>query len=163
MRALRASIEERFGDVEKHARLAVDATSKSPTDTTLFAGLLAEHARARLGISRTAVDVIAGWPGQASDPSLRREMTYWAARTLLLRRSADLARKMTEAAWGAAPARNNLELRWRLAALTVQAGAGDTMRASARGDLQALLGQWPVPGVTYVARPDLAALRKDLE
>ena len=163
MRALRASVEGRFGDVEKHARLAAGAATDAPSDTALFAQLLSEHARARLGTSQAAVEVIAGWPAQASEPSVRREMTYWAARTLLLRRSPDLARKMSEEAWGEAPARNNLELRWRLAALSAQAGAGATMRASARADLMALLGQWPVPGVTYVARPDLAALRKDLE
>jgi tetratricopeptide (TPR) repeat protein len=163
MRALRASIEERFADVEAHARLAAGAASSKPTDLTVFASLLAEHARARLGTSRAAVGVIAGWPGQASTPAARREMTYWAARTLLLRRNAELARKLSEEAWSEAPARNNLELRWRLAALAAQAGTGATMRASARGDLLTLLGQWPGPGVTYVARPDLAALRKDLE
>jgi hypothetical protein len=139
----------------------------------LFAWLLAEHARARLGTSGEAIDVIAGWPGQASSPALRREMTYWAARTLLLRRSPELALKLSHDAWSEAPARNNFELRWRLAGLAAQASAsmpgapnreaGVTMRASARGDLQTLLGQWPVPGVTYVARPDLAALRKVLE
>jgi tetratricopeptide (TPR) repeat protein len=161
MRALRASTEERFGDVETHTRLASDGATDPPSDTTLFARLLAEHARARLGTSRAAVDVIAGWPRQASEPSLRREMTYWAARTLLLRGSPDLARKMSEDAWSEPPVRNNFELRWRLAALAAQAGAAT--RASARADLLTLLGQWPVPGVTYVARPDLAALRKDLE
>ena len=161
MRALRASIEERFGDVEKYAQPAVDLTADPPTDTTLFARSLAEHARARLGTSQTAVDVIAAWPGQASEPALRREMTYWVARTLLLRRRPDLARKMCEDAWNEPPARNNLELRWRLAALASRAGA--PMGASARGDLQSLLGQWPGAGVTYVARPDLAALRKDLQ
>ena len=77
-------------------------------------------------------------------------------------RPEDLRAAMVEA-WGEAPARNNLELRWRLAALSAQAGAGAPMRASASTDLMTLLGQWPVPGVTYVARPDLAALRKDLE
>ncbi|MEO6224062.1 MAG: protein kinase [Vicinamibacterales bacterium] len=163
MRAFRASIEERFGNVETHTRLAIDPATGPPSDTTLFAWLLAEHARARLGTSREAVDVIAGWPGQASKPAMRREMTYWAARTLMLRRNPDLARKISEEAWNEAPARTNLELRWRLAALAAQASGGATMRAAARGDLMTLLGQWPVPGVTYVARPDLAALRKDLE
>jgi tetratricopeptide (TPR) repeat protein len=161
MRALRASIEDRFGEVEKHARLATDATADPPSDTTLFAWLLAEHARARLGTSTAAVDVIAAWPGQASEPSLRREMTYWAVRTLLLRRSMELARKMSEDALNEPPVRSNLELRWRLAALAAKAGA-DT-RIAALADLGTLLGQWPVPGVLYVARPDLAALRKDLE
>ena len=129
----------------------------------MYAWLLAEHARARVGTSTTSVGVIAGWPSQADEPSLRREMTYWAVRTLLLRRSAELARKMSEDAWNEAPVRSNLELRWRLAALASRAGAGAGTRESARADLLALLGQWPVPGVTYVARPDLAGLRKDLE
>jgi hypothetical protein len=94
-----------------------------------------------------------------------RELTYWAARTLLARRSPGLAFKITETAWAAAPARANLELRWRLAALASSsapdAGVGATMRASAREDLRTLLGQWSGPGAPYLSRPDLAALRKD--
>jgi hypothetical protein len=73
----------------------------------------------------------------------------------------ELARKMSEDALNEPPVRSNLELRWRLAALAAKAGA-DT-RIAALADLGTLLGQWPVPGVLYVARPDLAALRKDLE
>ena len=164
MRAFRASVEERFGDVEKYTRLVADPKAQTPSDTTIFAWALAEHAQARLGSSRTDVAVLAGWPGKASEPSFRREMAYWTARTLLLRRRPDLARKLSEDAWAEAPARTNLELRWRLAALAAEApGAPDTLRASARADLQTLLGQWTAAGVTYVARPDLAALRKDLQ
>ena len=165
VRALRASIEGRFGDAERFARMAGDPGAESADNTALFAGVLAEHARARLGTSRAAVDTIASWPGEASAPALGRELTYWAARTLLARRSPGLAFKITEAAWAAAPARANLELRWRLAALASSsapdAGVGATMRASAREDLRTLLGQWSGHGVPYLNRPDLAALRKD--
>jgi tetratricopeptide (TPR) repeat protein len=164
IRALRASIDERFTDVERYTRLVADPKAGTPSDTTVFAWVLAEYARARLGASRTDVAVIAGWPSKASEPSFRREMTYWVVRTLLLRRRPDLARTLSESAWAEAPARSNLELRWRLAALAAQApGAPESMRASARADLQALLGQWTGAGVPYVARPDLAGLRKDLQ
>lgn len=168
MRALRASIDGRFGEVEGFARQAADPGAGPAGDTALFARVLAEHARAQRGTSREAVESIADWPGEASSPALGRELAYWAARTLLLRRSPDLARKVSETAWAAAPARGNVELRWRLAALAAQAsssapdaGAGVTMRASARDDLRTLLGQWSGSGVTYITRPDLAALRKD--
>ena len=46
---------------------------------------------------------IAAWPSQASEPALSREMTYWAARILIERRSFDLARQISEQAWSAAP------------------------------------------------------------
>ena len=168
MRALRASIDGRFGDVEELSRLATDPSAGPAGDTALFARVLAEHARAHRGTSREAVESVAGWPREASTPALGRELTYWTARTLLLRRSPDLAFKVSTNAGTAAPARSNVELRWRRAALAAQAaapapaaGTGVTMRTSARDDLRALLEQWPGPGVTYIARPDLAALRKD--
>ena len=171
MRALRASIEGRFGEVEAFSRLAIDPSPGPPGDTTLFVWALTEHAKAQVGTSRAAVDDIAGWPAQASSPALGREMTYWVARTLILRRRPDLARRICEEAWGAPPVLTNLELRWRLAALAAQAtstpGALDpataaTMRASARNDLQALLGQWSKAGAAYVARTDLTALRNGI-
>lgn len=163
MRALRASIEGHYGDVEALARAVVDASAGRPSDNTLFANLLAEHARARLGRSRLDVNEIAAWPKQASTPALGREMTYWAARTLIQRRSLELARRISQEAWAAAPAAGNLELRWRLAALMAQIPASSvTMRTSASDELQKLLGQWAGDGVTYIARPDLAALRKGL-
>ncbi|MCR4373998.1 MAG: hypothetical protein NUW22_04050, partial [Acidobacteria bacterium] len=170
MRALRASIEGRFGDAERFARMAADPGAESVDNTALFGRVLAEHARAHLGTSRAAVETIASWPGEAPTPALGRELTYWTARALLARRSPTLALKLSESAWAAAPARANLELRWRLAALAAQAATsatdaavGVTMRASARDDLRTLLGQWSGPGVTYINRPDLAALRKDLK
>ena len=165
---LRKSLDS--GDAaERFARMADDPGAESADNTALFAGVLAEHARAHLGTSRAAVDTIASWPSGASEPALGRELTYWAARTLLLRRSPGLALKVSESAWAAPPARGNVELRWRLAVLAAQAslsvpvaGEGAIMRASARDDLRTLLEQWSGPGDTYIARPDLAALRKDL-
>jgi tetratricopeptide (TPR) repeat protein len=170
MRTLRASIEGRFGEVDGLARLAAGSESRPAGDTALFARVLVEHARARLGTSRTAVDAIAGWPRAASTPALGRELTYWTAQTLLLRRSPALAFAVAEMAWSAPPARANLELRWRLAALAAEAqalipgsGGGATMRTAAQEDLRSLLQQWAAPGAIYLARPDLAALRKDLK
>lgn len=169
MRALRASIEGRYRDVEGFSRSATDPKAVPAGDTALFARVLAEHARAQLGGSRAAVDDIAAWPGQASTPALGRELTYWVAQTLILRRSPQEALTITQVALDAPPARTNLELRWRLEALAAQAaistpgpGAGATMRTSARDDLQTLLRQWAGHGDAYTARPDLAALRKGL-
>lgn len=167
MRALRASIDGRFGEVEAFARQAADPGAGPAGDTALFARVLAEHAKAQRGTSRAAVESIAGWPAEASNPALGRELAYWVARTLLLRRPA-LALTVSESARTAVPAQGNLELRWRLAALSAQAsstapnpGGGATMRTAARDDLRTLLAQWSGQGVTYIARPDLAALRKD--
>ena len=172
MRALRASIEGRYGEVEALALAVHGPASARPGDNALFARVLTEHAQARLGRSRTGVTEIAAWPGQASSPALGRELTYWVARTLIERRSFDLAYQVSQLAWEAPPARTNLELRWRMAALAAQAAAnqpaapnaasGATMRTAARDELQALLGQWSQAGATYVARPDLAALRKGI-
>jgi len=165
MRALRASIEGRFGEVEGFVRLASEPGA-APTGLAL---VLAEHARARLGRSRAPVEEIAAWPSQASAPALGRELTYWVAQTLILRRTPEAALKVIQAALDAPPARTNLELRWRLEALAAQSaisapgsGAGATMRTSARDDLQTLLRQWAGQGDAYAARPDLAALRKGL-
>lgn len=171
MRALKASIEGRFSEVEALAQPAIDAASGAPGDTTLVAWVLIEHAKVQLGVSRAAVEDIAAWPARVSAPALGREMSYWAARTLLLRRRPDLARQVSEAAWGAAPAKSNLELRWRLAAVAAQtalsspapdAASSVTMRTSARDELQKLLDQWAGSAETYIARPDLAVLRKGL-
>ncbi len=168
MRALRAAIEGRHGQVEASARVAMGpGASPASDDTALFAQILAEYARAQAGTSRVAVATIAAWPSQASRPSFVRECAYWVARTLLLRREPGRARTLVEDAWGAAPVRNNLELRWRLAAVAAQAsadggtGTGATMRTSARDDLAALLGQWAAQGTRYGTRPDLAPLMRE--
>lgn len=169
MRALHASIDGRFGEVEGFARQAANPGAGPAGDTALFARVLAEHARAQRGTSRALVESIAAWPGEASSPALGRELAFWAARTLLARRSPGLALTVTEKARTAVPAQGNLELRWRLAALAAQAssalpnhGASATMRTAARDDLRTLLAQWSEQGTTYIARPDLSALRKDL-
>lgn len=169
MRALRASIDGRFGEVEGFARQAADPGAGPAGDTALFARVLAEHAKAQRGTSRAPVEAIAGRPTEASSPALGRELAYWTARTLLRRRSPVLALTVTESARTAVPAQGNLELRWRMAALAAQISsaapnpsAGATMRTAARDDLRTLLAQWSEAGVTYIARPDLAALRKDL-
>ena len=172
MRALRASIEGRYAEVEALALTLRAPAPARPGDNALFARVLTEHAHARLARSRTDVTEIAAWPGQAASPALGRELTYWVARTLIERRRFDLAYKVSQAAWDAQPARTNLELRWRMAALAAQALAnqsatadaatGATMRTSARDELQTLLGQWSQAGTAYVARPDLAALRKGI-
>ncbi len=161
IRTLRASIEGQYGEVEALARVAIDAAAGRPSDNALFARLLTEHARARLGRSRAEVAEIAAWPTQASSPTLGREMAYWAALTLVHRQRLDLAGQVSQASWAAEPARRNVELRWRLAALAASSSA--TMRTFARDELQTLLGSWAAHGSPYMARLDLSLLRKGLE
>jgi tetratricopeptide (TPR) repeat protein len=161
IRALRASIEGRYAAVEALARVTINAAAGRPSDNALFARLLTEHARARLGRSRVDVAEIAAWPTQASSPALGREMAYWASLTLLERRRPDLAEQVAHTAWAAPPAKDNVELRWRLAALESPSSA--TMRTSARDDLQSLIGTWAAHSPTYLARPDLTPLRKGIE
>lgn len=163
LRALHASIDGRFGEVEALARVALEATPGRVTDNVITARVLVEHARAHLGRSRVDAAELAGWPSQAPTPAVGRELAYWVARTLVRRGRADLAGPVIAQAWSAGPAAGNRELRWRLAALVdaaAAAGNGATMRTAARDDLQALLAEWGPQGTTYLTRPDLAALRR---
>lgn len=168
LRALRASVEGRFGDVEALALPVAGADTPRPGDTALVARVLVEHARARRGRSRTDVAAIAAWPGQAASPATGRELAYWVATTLLARGRADLAWRVSHEAWSAPAARTNLELRWRLAAVATRAaggppdGSGASMRTAARADLQSLLTQWAAHGQAYGTRADVAELRKGL-
>lgn len=168
LRALQATMQGRFGQVEALALPVAGADAPRPGDTALVARVLVEHARARLGRSRADVTVMAGWPGLAASPATGRELAYWVAETLLARGRADLARRVSSDAWSAPAAGNNLELRWRLAAVAAKAGGGPpgstdaSMRTAARTDLQSLLTQWAVHGQAYSSRADVAALRKGL-
>jgi tetratricopeptide (TPR) repeat protein len=168
LRALQASVQGRFGDVEALALSVAGGDAPRPGDTALVARVLVEHARARLGRSRADVAVIAGWPGQATSPATGRELAYWVAETLLARGRADLARRVSSEALSAPAAGTNLELRWRLAAVAAKAGGGPSdstdasMRTDARTDLQSLLTQWAAQGQSYASRADVAALRKGL-
>jgi tetratricopeptide (TPR) repeat protein/predicted Ser/Thr protein kinase len=171
-RATRLSILENFAEVEAAATPAFVSAAGAMDDASLTATVLTEHARARMGRSRAAPGDIAAWPARASTPALGRELAYWVGRTLFERKAFDRAFQVTHGAWSAAPAKNNLELRWRLAALAAQALDGApgapggptsaTMRTLAREDLQVLLKQWAAHGPAYASRPDVAGLRKGL-
>ncbi|HYN07957.1 MAG TPA: protein kinase [Vicinamibacterales bacterium] len=174
LRALVAATECRFNAVGAFAKAAIlDGPAKPgapvPEDsTTLYARVLGDRAESALGGRRTSSAVRAQWIRDAS-PALQRELSYWVAQTLLARGERATAHATAVAAWSAAGAQGNHELRWRLAALAAQAANGPatspdgvTMRTHANTDMQALTAAWPGQATTYFARPDLTALRQAL-
>jgi hypothetical protein len=170
LRALTAVTERRFADVEALAKGAIVAATPGakPNSTTLLATALAEYARAMLGRSRMPTDEIAAWPQQTRSPKAQRDMSYWSAQTLLARHDATRAYSIASAAWSAPAGKGNAELRWRLAAVATLAARAMTPRPDsatiprADDDLRQLITAWDKPSAAYLARPDLAALRRTI-
>lgn len=171
LRAVRASTEGRYADVEQLATGALAADPASTDDTSLTAASISEYAQARLGRSRRPPQEMTAWISAASSPVTRRELGYWVARTLLARGLEDQAAAVARAALLSARASGNLELAWRLGAVEASAvepgGAGAVDRASiaeqAREDLKALTGGWVDSDVTYLSRADIRELRNAVE
>jgi tetratricopeptide (TPR) repeat protein len=180
LRALQAAIEERWADVARAAAAVESASPKpkpeaaattKPSDTQLFARVLAEYGLAQQGRSRTPSSVVTSWPATASSAVARREWSYWVSRTLLARREAALAYQVAAAALAEAPARQNQELCWRLDAVTALAArlapdAGDRAAAVARATtgLNALTAAWGTDPTAslYGSRLDFVVLKKDV-
>ena len=170
LRALRAATEERFADVETLAAGARPADAAKPDNTWTHAQVLAEWARAALGQSRTAVAVIADWPSSVSSPPLRRELSYWVGLTVLARGDRATARRVVDTVIADPAGQRNVELRWRLRAVSGLAAAdgpvavtGASNRRASEDDLARLLAAWPQDGPAYAARPDAVTLRGRLK
>jgi tetratricopeptide (TPR) repeat protein len=166
LRALLASTELRFADVERLAAAAVGPAGAKSDSTGLLARVLAEHARSQLGRSRAAPADIASWPSEATSPASRRELSYWAASTLLARHEDTTAYSVASEALRALEGRENPELGWRLAAIATlakqtgpAAQSGASMRDHASASIQSLVLVWGAQADIYFARPDLKALR----
>jgi serine/threonine protein kinase/Flp pilus assembly protein TadD len=169
LRALRATTEERFAEVETLAAGARPADAAKPDGISTQAQALVEWARAAQGRSRIAVAEIVEWPSLVRSPTLRRELSYWVGLTALARGDRAQAGRVVDAALADTTGQRNLELLWRLravSALAVSDGAGASKSASTRraseDDLARLLATWPQDGPAYVARPDTVTLRRRL-
>jgi tetratricopeptide (TPR) repeat protein len=166
LRALLACTDLRFVDVEPLANAAgAGATDKA---TALYATVLREYSRARLGTSRTPPQAIADWARASSSAVTRRELSYWIAQTLLARGQHALAYSAASAALAEPGAQGNAELGWRLAAVAALAAKGRaastdgaSMSARASTNVRDLTAAWGAAHADmYFARPDLQALRK---
>jgi serine/threonine protein kinase len=169
LRALQASTERRFAEVGAFAATARGTATVKPDGTPLFAIVLAEYALAALGQSRIAPAVIAQWPHDATAPVLQRELSFWAAATLIERHQNVLAYAVASEAWSLPGAQGNLELRWRLAAVAAEASRGiavppdgANMPGRATSDAGQLTTTWAGDAAAYFARPDLAVLRRNV-
>jgi len=177
LRAEVAATQQRWPDAVRAAAAvkaaiappAAAAAPAKPSDAELFARLLNELALAELGRSRTAPAVIAGWPADASSPADRREMVYWAARTLVARHEGVMANRLVSDALAEAATGRNAEITWRLTAVAAQSarlipGRTDATALAERAAKEAdeLSAAWStLPAATgYFNRPDLAELRK---
>jgi tetratricopeptide (TPR) repeat protein len=165
--ALLASTTGRFADVEAAAREAIGPQSEKPDSIALFALVLREHALAQLGRSHELPAQIAARLTGTSSAATRRDLAYWVADTLLLRKDPTLALSVLSAELASPVLKDNLELRWRLNALAdraVRAGAKPAQavnyKALADDDVRRLIADWAGDATAYFARTDLAVLRQ---
>jgi hypothetical protein len=99
----------------------------------------------------------------------RREVSYWAAATLLARGEPVLALRVASDALTSVGPQGNPEVGWRLAAVaflaarkTNDAGSAANMKARVDADVRQIETTWAAAATAYFARPDLAALRKQV-
>ena len=171
LRAMRASIERRWRDVEGFAKVAIAMPEPSarPDTNSRWGSVLLEHARAQQQMSRLPTGSIVSWVEQTSSPVTRRELAYWVAQTLAARGEHERAATIATAIAAEPAAAANAELRWRMFALAVGPGnrphtetRSATIRDAIR-ELQTLSSAWASHAGIYLARPDLAALRQRLQ
>jgi tetratricopeptide (TPR) repeat protein len=162
LRALGAAIDGRWSEVVRSTGAAEAAAGQSADDTSRWGQVLAELALAELGRGRTPPATIAAWPAQA--PAVQRgEIAYWAARALAARGDRPRAWTVASSAW--AEAREaNAELRWRLAAVAIQAEPASPPAAGAKmpraaASIEPIARTWSAEAQrSYLARKDLSAL-----
>jgi hypothetical protein len=167
-RALAANTTGQFALVAPPTdALQVDARKPGAAASAVSAGLhakaMAEYALARRGISRTDIRDLASWPAQATSAGARRDVAYWVAQTLLLRKAPAPAAEVAQAALADLGTSTKPEMRWQLASVAALALAqldlpeSATMRASANAALEELRKTWdPTSLASYLARADLA-------
>jgi tetratricopeptide (TPR) repeat protein len=165
--ALLASTAGRFADAEAAAREAIGPPSDKPDGTAIYALVLREHALAHVGRSREQPVQIAARLTGVSAAAIRRDLAYWVADTLLLRKDPTLALSVVTAELASPVLKDNVELRWRLNALAdraVRAGATPAQtvnyKAAADDDVRGLIAEWAGDATAYFARTDLAVLRQ---
>jgi tetratricopeptide (TPR) repeat protein/predicted Ser/Thr protein kinase len=173
LRALLATTQLRFTEVVGLATAARTPPGVEADGTDLYAKVLIEHARAHLGTSRAAPAAIGAWPSESKSPPQVRELSYWAAQTLLARGEDRLAYGIASGAWSAPAGQSNLELRWRLAAVAFLASKANHLTSDSPGakmpphegqiDLAGLAAAWGNQAETYLKRQDLDALRKAMQ
>jgi tetratricopeptide (TPR) repeat protein len=170
LRAMRASIERRWRDVEPFAKVAMDLEDgKAPDASWRWGAVLLEHSRANQGTSRLPAAALTKWMDESSSKALRREVAFWVAQTFVARREFDEARRLADSLLAEPGIQGNGELQWRLRALAAFAAPGQpgadhaSMRAAALQEIQALKAAWSAHADGYFARPDLAPLRQRLQ
>jgi tetratricopeptide (TPR) repeat protein len=132
-------------------------------------GVLAEYARARLGVRGQPASAIQAWPSTVTSAGLRHELAWWAGSTLLARGDFHRAFAVSSAPLTGAEPPSNPEVLWRLSALAATAAerAGRTADATefqnrARQNQKLLFERWgasEADRLTYLARADLAGVR----
>jgi hypothetical protein len=175
LRALTATTALRFAEVGALAAKVGDVARKpdgtidEPSESQLLSRALKEHALARIGRSRAPIAAMARWPEDTSDPFQRREISYWVAATLLARGESAPALRVASDALESMGQPGNPELGWRLAAVaflaarrTDDVAAATTMQARVEADTAQIRTTWTADATVYFARPDLAALQKQI-
>jgi tetratricopeptide (TPR) repeat protein len=173
LQAMLASIQRKWAHVAPFAAQAVALPKPDdpPDESFLWGSILAEHARAQQGRSRAPIDTISNWLEQTKDLSTRRDMTYWVVQTLLARSEHQAAFTMAVAARDTPAVADNLEHRWRMAALAAIAGKSlsgqgidsAALRADALRATEALKTAWSTQAAAYFERPDLALLLRQMQ
>jgi len=173
LRAMRASIDRKWVLVAPFATQASAGyrAGDPPDENYLWGRILAEHALAQQGHSRSPLDVITGWMDKETDRSTRRDMAYWVAQTLLARGEHQRALSVAVAARDDPAASGNREQHWRMAVvaglasqiLTKRSVEGASIRAEVLREIDALKAAWPTQAAVYFARPDLALLCRQLQ
>jgi len=171
LRALRATTERRWREVEPFARVAMTLKPDAKPDSTWrWANLYLEHARAQLGSSKVPASVLTRWIDDLTSKADRRETAYWVVQILLAR--GDRAKALEIASKYAADpgALANSEYRWRILALAEIAAKDLAIPAPSSASIPAALREieqlktaWPAHADGYFLRPDLAALRQRLQ
>jgi hypothetical protein len=160
----------RFADVSADAARAGAERAGKADSVALFAKVLVEYARSKLGRPGAPASEIAAWPKAAGSPSRRGELSYWVAQTLLERHENARAYAVAFDAWSTATARNNDELAWRMAATATLTSAGPSDPNGAKipphvadEGLNRLTLAWTPGASSYFQRPDLLILRERLQ
>jgi Flp pilus assembly protein TadD len=163
LKARLAVIEGQFRDVAGAAPAAGTADANARQ-----LGVMAEYARARLGLRGQTAAAIAAWPDAGTSPASKQDLGWWAAATLLARGDAARAFAVSHAVLTGPEPLSSPEVSWRLAAVASIAAArlgrtadATALKEQAKQARALFFERWAASEtdrLTYLRRADLAGL-----
>ena len=172
VRAMRATFERNWVDVEREAAMAMALSSPAakPDTNWRWGAVLLEHAKAQQRRPGQPASVLTQWIADTTNAVTRREFAYWVGQTLVARGDARTAQEILGKVLTEPGAAESHEQLWRVAALagvverTLVPSARDSASIQiAFRELQALKTAWASHAAAYLVRPDLAVLQKKLQ